>query len=113
MEGVSTDLAKVEKVAHWPTPTSPQEVQQFLGLASYYRKFIQNFASIARPLQCLTEHGRTFMWTTECATSFAVLKQRLTTAPILAFPDCSKPFVLDTDGSHDGIGAVLSQELRG
>ena len=112
-EGVSTDPAKVEKVAHWPTPTSPQEVQQFLGLASYYRKFIQNFASIARPLQRLTEHGRTFMWTTECATSFAVLKQRLTTAPILAFPDCSKPFVLDTNASHDGIGAVLSQVYEG
>ena len=112
-EGVSTDPAKVEKVAHWPTPTSPQEVQQFLSLASYYRKFIQNFASIARPLQNLTEHGRTFMWTTECATSFAVLKQRLITAPILAFSDCSKPFLLDTYASHDGIGAVLSQVYEG
>ena len=59
-EGVSTDPLKVEKVGHWPTPTSTQEVQQFLGLASYYRKFIQNFASIARPLQRLTEHGRSF-----------------------------------------------------
>ena len=112
-EGVSTDPMKVEKVANWPTPTTTQEVQQFLGLSSYYRKFIQNFASIARPLQHLTERGRTFAWTTECANSFAVLKQRLTSAPILVFPDCSKPFILDTDASQDGIGAVLSQTHEG
>ena len=108
-EGVSTDPAKVEKVTNWPTPTSTQEVQQFLGLSSYYRKFIKNFASIARPLQRLTERGRAFAWTTECANSFAVLKQQLTSAPILVFPDCSKLFILDTDASQDGIGAVLSQ----
>jgi len=107
-EGVSTDPAKVEKVANWPTPTSTQEVQQFLGLSSYYHKFIKNFASIAQPLQHLTEHGRTFTWTTECANSFAVLKQWLTSAPILVFPDCSKSFILDTDASQDGIGAALS-----
>ena len=110
---MSTDPAKVEKVTHWPTPTSTQEVQQFLGLTSYHRKFIQNFASIARPLQRLIECGGTFVWTIECATSFSVLKQQLTTAPILVFPDCSKPFILDTDASHDGIGAVLSQEHEG
>ena len=112
-EGVSTDPMKVEKVANWPTPTTTQEVQQFLGLSSYYRKFIQNFTSIARLLQRLTERGRTFAWTTGCANSFAVLKQRLTSAPILVFPDCSKPFILDTDASQDGIGAVLSQTHEG
>ena len=112
-EGVSTDPAKVEKVANWPSPTSTQEVQQFLGLSSYYCKFIQNFAFIAQPLQRLTKRGRTFAWTVECANSFAVLKQQLTSAPILAFPDCSKPFILDTDASQDDIGAVLSQIHEG
>jgi len=112
-EGVSTDAAKVEKVANWPTPTSTQEVQQFLGLSSYYRKFIKNFASIAWPLSHLIKHGRTYAWTTECANSVTVLEQQLTSAPILVFSDCSKSFILDTDASQDGIGTVLSQILKG
>ena len=84
-----------------------------LGLALYYCKFIQNFASIARLLWHLTERGRAFAWTTECANSFAVLKQWLTSALILIFPYCFKPFILDMDASQDGIGAVLSQTHEG
>jgi len=105
-EGVSTDPVKVDKVVHWPTPTSTQKVQQFLGLASYNHKFIQNFALIARHLQHLTKHGRTFTWTMECATSFAILKKQLTKAPILVFPDSSQLFILDTDASQEvnGVG---------
>jgi len=108
-EGVSTDPAKVEKVANWPTSTSTQEVQQFLGPSLYYRKSIQNFDSIAQTLQRLTEHDRPVAWTTECANSFATLKQQLTSESILVFPDCSKPFILVTDASQDGIGTALSQ----
>jgi len=112
MEGVSTDPAKVEKVANWPTPTSTQEVQQ--GLSSYYCKFIKNFASIAQPRQHLTECCITFTWTTEYANSFTVLKQQqLTLAPILVFPDCPKSFILDTVASQDSISVVLSQMYDG
>lgn len=112
-DGISTDPSKTEKVSSWPTPTSMQEVQQFLGLASYYRRFIRNFACIAKPLHLLTERGRPFKWSEECATAFAELKSRLVSAPILAFPDHSLPFTLDTDASHVGIGAVLSQVQDG
>ena len=112
-EGVATDPAKASRVSSWPTPTSVQEVQQFLGLASYYRRFVCNFATIARPLQRLTEQGREFAWSLECDTAFATLKNRLTSAPILVYPDYSKPFLLDTDASQEGIGAVLSQEYDG
>ena len=112
-EGVATDQAKVDKVENWPQPKTSQELQRFLGLASYYRKFIRNFASIARPLHRLTEKGRPFKWTSECDSAFCKLKQSLTTAPILVYPDFSRPFILDTDASNDGIGAVLSQEYDG
>ena len=86
-QGVATDPEKTQKVSSWPTPTSVQDIQQFLGLASYYRRFIKDFSTIAKPLHRLTEKGRLFNWTIECANAFAELKQRLTTAPVLAFPD--------------------------
>jgi len=111
--GIATDPDKTQRVSNWPTPTTIQEMQQFLGLASYDRRFIKNFSTIAKQLHRLTEKGHLFNWTTECANSFAELKQRLTTAPVLAFPDYSKQFILDTDTSQEGIGAVISQECNG
>ena len=111
--GVATDHTKTEKVATWPEPRTLAEVQGFLGLASYYRRFIKNFAAIAKPLHRLTEKGREFCWTEACADAFKELKHRLTTAPILAFPDYNLPFILDTDASGTGIGAVLSQVQEG
>lgn len=108
-KGVATDPAKIDKVANWPVPRSQREVQQFLGLANYYRRFVHNFAEIAKPLHRLTEKTVPFQWSTQCQGAFENLKHRLISAPILAFPDCSKPFVLDTDASDSGIGAVLSQ----
>ena len=107
--GVSTDPEKTAKVTKWPTPISVQEVQQFLGLASYYRRFVRNFAEIAKPLHRLTERGRELIWTLECETAFSTLKNRLSSAPVLSLPDFSKPLLLDTDTSQEGIGAVLSQ----
>ena len=98
-----------QRIAVWPTPQNVQEVMKFLGLASYHRRFIHKFAEIARPLHQLTEWGRPFKWTTECDTAFAELKLRLCTSPVLVFPDFTKPFILDTDASQCGIGAVLSQ----
>jgi len=108
-EGVLPDLSKTSKVKEWPTPTSVQEVQRFLGLANYYRRFVRNFASIAKPLHQATEKGKHFKWTDECEQAFLQLKGCLTSAPVLAMPDWTKPFILDTDASDTGIGAVLSQ----
>ena len=104
---------KTIKVSTWPTPTTVLEVQKFLGLASYYWRFIKNYATISSPLHKLTERSRQFKWTDECAQAFSGLKHKLTNAPILSFPDFTKPFLLDTDASHSGTGAVLSQEIDG
>ena len=97
---------KVEKVANWPEPTS---TKQFLGLASYYRQFIKDFSRYAKPLCKLTEKGAEFRWTVECHNAFQDLRRKLTTAPVLAFPKFSKPFLLGTDASDNGFGTVLSQ----
>ena len=94
----------------WPTPQNVREVQQFLGLANYYRRFIRNFAEVARPLHRLTERSASvFQWTIQCQESFNLLRELLSSPPILSYPDFKKPFILDTDASNEGIGAVLSQ----
>eukprot|EP00731_Ephydatia_muelleri_P006029 Em0003g277a len=109
VDGLQVDPDKVGKVASWPVPQSAQQVQQFLGFANYYRRFIQGFAEVAKPLHRLTEHAVNFSWTAECQEAFENLRSRLTRAPILAFPDYTLPFILNTDASDLGIGAVLSQ----
>lgn len=108
-DGVSTDPDKTQVIREWVVPKNVTEVRSFLGLCSYYRKFIKNFASVAKPLHKLTEKGRTFLWTEECDESFRTLKELLTSPPILAYPDRTGLFVLDTDASESGLGAVLSQ----
>ena len=108
-QGIAPDAEKTRRVNQWPTPQSPKEVQQFLGLANYYRCFIKDFASLATSLHRLTEKGTQFKWTKESEAAFNALKKKLTLAPILALPDWSKPFIIDTDASDTGIGAVLSQ----
>ena len=108
--GVSTDPSKTDKVAKWPVPNSAKDVKRFLGFASYYRRFIRNFATIAKPLHRLTERTAEFRWTAQCQDAFEELRRRLISAPVLAFPDFSRKFVLDTDASDSGIGAVLAQE---
>ena len=124
-EGIAPNPEKVDKVKNWPKPSNPKEVHSFIGLASYYRRFIPNFAKIAGPLHALIVPASTkqklkrgevhkkdlppFEWTEECQKSFDALKDALTSAPILAYPDYSKPFILETDASLKGLGAVLSQ----
>ena len=111
-EGVHTDPSKVAVVREWPTPQSAEEVRKFLGLASYYRRSVKNFSTIAAPLNRLTEKGRKFAWSPACEDAFVTLRASLTTTPTLAFPDFSEDsgqFTLDTDASDTGIGAVLSQ----
>lgn len=112
-DGVGVDPAKVQCVREWPVPKTQTEVRSFVGLASYYRRFVEGFAAVAQPLHQLTEKGRRFKWTEPCQQAFERLKIRLMTAPVLAYPDPHKPFTLDTDASDMGIGAVLSQEENG
>ena len=97
-------------VADFPVPQNVREVRQFLGLSSYYRRFIPQFARIAKPLDELTQKGIQFCWNERCQTAFSTLKEKLTQAAVLSYPCFDKPFVLETDASGDGIGAVLSQE---
>ncbi|BHF61375.1 hypothetical protein SprV_0100434900 [Sparganum proliferum] len=112
-EGVKTDPAKTEQIRSWPQPTSVSELRGFLGLASYYRRFIKDFAHIAAPLNRLTSKQNAFNWSDECERSFEELKRRLISPPLLAFPNISEsapPFILDTDASDVATGAVLSQQ---
>ena len=108
-QGIAPDPDKTDRVNLWPIPHSAKEVQQFLGLANYYRRFIEDFASLAKPLHRLTKKGREFTWTQESDQAFNTLKQKLTSAPVLALPNWSKSFLLDTDASETGISAMLSQ----
>lgn len=94
----------------FPTPQTVKEVRQFIGLASYYRRFVGGFAKIAQPLHDLTRKGTLFNWSAECEDAFQHLKARLVEPPVLAYPEFSKRFVLETDASTKGLGAVLSQE---
>ena len=86
-----------------------REVQQLLGVASYYRRFICEFAKTAQPLHALTQKGALFEWTQSCHFFFEELKSHLTESPFLAYPDFDKSFILETDASVKGLGAVLSQ----
>ena len=109
-EGVHTDPGKIEAVKNWPEPTTVKQVRSFLGLCSYYRRFIEGFASIARPLHKLTNKAEKFQWTSHQQQSFDQLKIALTTAPILAYPKAEGQYTLDTDASDEAVGEVLSQE---
>ncbi len=112
-DGVSTDPAKVQSVATWPVPVSVAELRSFLGLAAYYRRFVRAFSDIAAPLYRLLEKDSDFRWTEQCDAAFTALKQKLVTAPVLAYPRVEDTFLLDTDASDRGIGAVLSQCQNG
>ena len=112
--GVETDPAKIECIAEWPIPSNAKELKQFLGLASYYRRFVRGFSTIASPLHRLAEKNKeAWMWTDECDQAFNSLKHHLTSAPILRLPLFSQDFILDVDASGNGLGVVLSQEVDG
>ena len=107
--GIRTDPKKVESIKNWPTPTDAKGVRSFLGIASYYRKFIPNFTMIAFCLTRLTEKDIKFEWGPEQVTSFEELKKYLMSSPLLSYPKDVGRFIVDTDASNFGIGAVLSQ----
>ena len=109
---ISPQTAKVEAITNFRRPLQKKDVRSFLGLIGYYRRYIPQFSSLAAPLSDLTkaQEPDTIKWTDQCQLSFENLKQVLSTPPTLAAPDYSKPFLLQTDASDRGIGAVLSQD---
>ena len=106
-EGISTDSSKVDVVNKWSTPATVQELQKFLGLAGYYKRYVKNFAGITKPLYHLTEKGRDFQWMSECAEAFGKLKALLVSAPILILAMIS--FWIQMQATT----AVLSQVVNG
>ena len=112
--GVSTDHSKICAIESWPLPNNRKELKKFLGLCSYYRRFVPNFAEVAHPLHELAQDaGANFEWTDEAKKTFQNLKQLLTSTPVLGYPDSRGEFVIDTDASNYGLGAVLSQTQDG
>ena len=108
-DGIAVDPSKVEAVQSWPTLKNAKEVRSFLGLASYYRRFVEGFSRIATPLTQLTRKSIKFRWSTEYEKSFLELKKRLTSAPILTIPTGIERFVIYSDASKHGLGCVLIQ----
>ncbi|XP_048515544.1 uncharacterized protein LOC125502056 [Athalia rosae] len=108
-EGLKPDPKKLDAVKNFPIPKNPKNVKQFLGLAGYYRRFIQNFSKIAKPLTELLKKDKNFNWTEKQANAFAILRDKLCEKPILQYPDFNKPFIVTTDASGTAVGAVLSQ----
>ena len=111
--GLEVDPSKIEAVQKFPVPRSQTEVKSFLGLASYYRRFVPNFAEIARPLHKASETSTKFEWTPEAQDAFESLRLKLTSTRILAFPCLKEPFTLYTDASKFAMGAVLAQVQDG
>ncbi|XP_076301613.1 uncharacterized protein LOC143219562 [Lasioglossum baleicum] len=108
-QGVKPDPRKLKAVKDFPTPTSQKNIQQFLGLVGYYRRFVPDFTTKAKSLIDLLGKGGKFKWTEEQENSFKQLREELCREPILQYPDFSKPFVITTDASEYAVGAVLSQ----
>ncbi|CAB5195545.1 unnamed protein product [Rhizophagus irregularis] len=109
-DGLRPDDKKIEKIKEMKAPTTVKEVRSFLGLCSYYRKFVKNFSKIARPISDLRKKGIPFIWGREQQEAFEKLKEKLIQYPILRHPDWKKEFLLITDASGKGLGAVLSQK---
>ena len=108
-EGIATDPEKTRLIEEWPAPTNLRQLRGFLGLSGYYRRFVKGYSAIAAPLHDLTKKSRAFTWTEECQEAFDRLKMVLSSSPVLALPNDTGTFVLDTDASEYQIGAVLSQ----
>ncbi|KAK3511404.1 hypothetical protein QTP70_007228 [Hemibagrus guttatus] len=109
--GIQMDEGKITAIRDWPTPITVKELQRFLGFANFYRRFIQNYISIANPLTSLLRNKpKSLAWSPATEEAFNLLKKAFTTAPLLVHPDPNKPFIVEVDASTTGVGAVLSQQ---
>jgi hypothetical protein len=111
-DGISVDPEKVQEVMDWKPPTTVRQIRSFLGLAGYYRRFIPNISRIAKPMTELLKKGVKYDWSQKCEDAFHTLRRHLTTAPVLAQPDNTKPFEVYCDASDTGLGCVLMQDNR-
>ncbi|GKB01869.1 putative reverse transcriptase domain-containing protein [Tanacetum coccineum] len=111
-KGIHVDPAKIESIKDWASPKSATEIRQFLGLAGYYRRFIEGFSKIAKPMTKLTQKNVKFDWGEKEEAAFQLIKQKLCSAPILALPKGSENFIVYCDASHKGLGAVLMQNEK-
>lgn len=109
-EGIAVDPEKIKTIMEWPTPKDVADIRYFIGLARYYRRFVESFSRVAYPITSLQKKGKIFKWTMECPQSFEQLKQLLTTAPVLSIADPEKDYVVCIVGSKEGVGGVLMQE---
>ncbi|GJV54043.1 putative reverse transcriptase domain-containing protein [Tanacetum coccineum] len=112
LQGIHVDPTKIESIKDWESPKTPTEIRQFLGLAGYYRRFIEGFSKIAKSMTKLTQKGVKFDWGDKQEAAFQLLKQKLCSAPILALPEGSEDFVVYCDASHKGLGVVLMQREK-
>lgn len=108
-DGVEPEPAKIEAMQNWPPPANLKSLRGFLGLTGFYRRFIRNYAKIVAPLTALLKRGR-FLWTPEAQLAFDEMMCAMTQAPVLALPNFSSPFVIETDASGSGMGVVLLQK---
>jgi len=111
-DGISVDPSKIQDVLDWKTPESVPEIRSFLGLAGYYRRFVLNISKIARPMTELLKNGVRFYWDNKCEQAFQTLRKLLTSAPVLAQPNITRPFDVYCDASGTGLGCVLMQDNR-
>lgn len=109
--GIGPDPTKADRIINYPVPTDATDVRRYLGLASYYRRFVPRFASVAAPMHALTKKNVPFQWTADCKSSFNQLKSALSTPPVLVYLKFGpgESFILETDASMVGLGAILSQ----
>ncbi|CAF4948257.1 unnamed protein product [Pieris macdunnoughi] len=104
---------QIDKMLKFPIPKNPKDIKSFLGLVSYYRRFMPDFSNIAKPLTSFLKKDQIFSWENQQQLAFELLKEKLTSAPVLSYPDFTKPFILTTDASNHALGVVLSQGPTG
>ncbi|GKG05518.1 putative reverse transcriptase domain-containing protein, partial [Tanacetum coccineum] len=111
-KGIHVDPAKIESIKDWASLKSPTEIRQFLGLARYYRRFIEGFSKIEKSMTKLNQKNMKFDWGEKEETAFQLTKQKLSNALILALPKGSENFIVYYDTSHKGLGVVLMQNEK-